>query len=208
MTVRSLIAACCTALTLFAAGCAETADDSTASPERAAVDNSAPAGESEAEPGSDPAGSTQDSPTDADSTSPSPAAEAPEALQFTATTVEGAEFDGRTLVGKPTLLWFWAPWCPTCLGQVPEVEGLASQYAGELNVVGVGGLDSGSAIEDFAEDTEGITHLVDEEGAVWQRFGITEQSSYVLLDADGNEVLSSGYGEEVDLSGQIAEAVS
>lgn len=37
--------------------------------------------------------------------------------EFTVATLDGATFDGRSLAGKPALLWFWAPWCPTCLGQ-------------------------------------------------------------------------------------------
>jgi len=128
----------------------------------------------------------------------------PELLQFEATTLDGAAFDGSSLVGKPTVLWFWAPWCTTCIGQIPQVEALAAQYAGEANVVGVGGLDSDSAIEDFAADLDGLTSLVDDEGAIWQRFEIIEQSSFVILDADGQEVARSGYGDGVDLSSEVA----
>ncbi len=128
----------------------------------------------------------------------------PALLQFEATTLDGAAFDGSSLVGKPTVLWFWAPWCTTCIGQIPQVEAVAAQYVGEANVVGVGGLDSDSAIEDFAADLDGLTSLVDDEGAIWQRFEIIEQSSFVILDADGQEVARSGYGDELDLSSEVA----
>jgi hypothetical protein len=30
---------------------------------------------------------------------------------FAGTTVEGKPFSGASLAGKPTVLWFWAPWC-------------------------------------------------------------------------------------------------
>ncbi len=39
------------------------------------------------------------------------------------------------------MLWFWAPWCPTCRAQIPTVSGLG-EYADQVNVVGVGGLDT------------------------------------------------------------------
>jgi len=172
-------------------------------------------------PGSEPADATSEasepSPVDATSEAASEEAEAPEAgnteeavvdvpelLEFEATTLDGSAFDGSSLVGKPTVLWFWAPWCTTCIGQIPQVEALAAQYAGEANVVGVGGLDSDSAIEDFAADLDGLTSLVDDEGAIWQRFEIIEQSSFVILDADGQEVARSGYGDDVDLSSEVA----
>jgi thiol-disulfide isomerase/thioredoxin len=137
-----------------------------------------------------------------------PAVEVPELLQFEATTLDGAAFDGSSLVGKPTVLWFWAPWCTTCIAQIPQVEALATEYAGDANVVGVGGLDSDSAIEDFAADLDGLTSLVDDEGAIWQRFEIIEQSSFVILDANGNEVARSGYGDELDLSSEVAGLVN
>ncbi len=109
----------------------------------------------------------------------------PDTLDFTATTVGGEELDGATLAGKPVLLWFWAPWCPTCRGQVPQVEGLAADYDGELAVVGVGSLDSAEAIADFAGDFEGVTHVFDTDGVLCNMFGVAEQSSFVLLAAEG-----------------------
>lgn len=130
--------------------------------------------------------------------------DAPELLQFEASALDGSAFDGTSLVGKPTVLWFWAPWCTTCIGQIPQVEALAGQYPDDINVVGVGGLDSESAIEDFAADLDGVTSLVDDDGAVWQRFEIVEQSSFVILDANGEEVARSGYGDELDVSSEVA----
>ncbi len=155
------------------------------------------------------------SPSDAaasDANSPSSAgkdvAKVPETLRFEATALDGSTFDGSSLAGKPTVFWFWAPWCAVCRAQIPDVEALAAQYGGDVNVVGVGGLDSESAIEDFASDLDGLTLLVDDEGTVWQRFGVTEQSSFVILDADGNEVTTSGYGEDIDLSAEVADLLS
>ena len=122
-----------------------------------------------------------------------------ESLDFTGTTVSGDAFEGASLAGRPTLLWFWAPWCPTCRGQIPQVEGIAAEHAGELNVIGVGSLDSAEAIADFASDVDEVVHLEDVDGELWKRFGVTEQSSFVLLDADGAVVFEAGYGGTDDL---------
>lgn len=166
-------------------------------------------GTSTSSPGADAADAPVASPQRSDSEkSSSDVAEepvdAPELLQFEASALDGSAFDGASLVGKPTVLWFWAPWCTTCIGQIPQVEALAAQYPDDVNVVGVGGLDSESAIEDFAADLDGVTSLVDDEGAVWQRFEIVEQSSFVILDANGEEVARSGYGDELDVSSEVA----
>src|SRR3712207_5182699 len=45
----------------------------------------------------------------------------PEQLNFSAKTVDGQEFSGASLAGKPALLWFWAPWCPKCQAEAPTI---------------------------------------------------------------------------------------
>ena len=56
-------------------------------------------------------------------------------LAFTATTLDGEPFDGMSLAGKPTVLWFWAPWCPVCLQQAPGVRAAIEQYGDKVNIV-------------------------------------------------------------------------
>lgn len=125
-------------------------------------------------------------------------------LDFTGERLDGTAYDGQQLAGKPTVLWFWAPWCPTCQAQVGQVEEIAEEYAGEVNVVGVGGLADPGDIKDFASKVDGPTHLIDEEGGTWRHFGVTAQSTYVVLDADG-VVVSEGYLDDDELSAQVAE---
>ena len=129
----------------------------------------------------------------------------PDTLDFSATTVGGDLFEGATLAGRPALLWFWAPWCPTCRSQVPQVESLAEEYAGDVAVIGVGSLDSAEAIAAFAADVDGVTHLDDVDGALYRKFGIAEQSSFVLLDADGEMAFETGYGGSDDLADEVAD---
>ncbi len=123
----------------------------------------------------------------------------PEALQFRAETLGGRAFEGADLAGQPAVLWFWAPWCPTCRAQAPGVNALAQAHAGEVSVVGVGGLDDTAAMQDFATGVDDVVTLIaDDEGAVWRRFRVTEQSSYVVLDARGDTV-ASGYLDDAEL---------
>ena len=127
-------------------------------------------------------------------------------LKFTGEDIDGAPYDGEQLADKPTVLWFWAPWCPTCRAQAGGVETLAEKYAGQVNVVGVGGLADAADIRDFARQVDGPTHLIDEEGEIWRHFNVTAQSTYVVLDADG-VVVSEGYLDDDALADQVAELV-
>lgn len=112
------------------------------------------------------------------------------ALDFTATTVAGKSFDAASLKGKPTVFWFWAPWCPTCRAQIPGVSSLAKKHGDAVNFVGVGSLDAADKIAGFTDLVPGnaITELTDPAGKVWKHFGVTAQSTYLVLDAHGHQV--------------------
>lgn len=118
----------------------------------------------------------------------------PDTLQFAGTTLDGKKFDAASLAGKPTVLWFWAPWCATCFGQAPAVAEDATEYAGRVNFLGVAGLGDAKDMVEFVDDGEvgNVPHLNDAAGAVWRKFGITEQSHFVMLDRAGT-VVQQGY---------------
>jgi thiol-disulfide isomerase/thioredoxin len=126
-------------------------------------------------------------------------------LDFTATTLEGRSFKGASLKGRPTVLWFWAPWCGICQDQAPGTAAVAKDYAGKVNVLGVAGLDKERPMRDFVSsyDLSGVTHLSDERGDVWKRFEVTRQSVFVLLDGEGEEVDRGTFNGEPDLRRRI-----
>ncbi|WP_162891181.1 redoxin family protein [Aeromicrobium sp. A1-2] len=127
-------------------------------------------------------------------------------FSFTGESLDGATYDGRQLAAKPTVLWFWAPWCPTCRAQAGSVASLAKQYAGQVNIVGVGGLADQDDIRAFARQVVGPIHLIDEDGEIWRHFGVTAQSTYLIVDAQGRTV-SSGFLDNVQLADLVAELV-
>ncbi|MFI7067954.1 redoxin domain-containing protein [Kribbella sp. NPDC050124] len=139
----------------------------------------------------------------------SASAAVPEKLRFSGTTLDGMAFNGATLAGKPAVLWFWAPWCPKCRAQAAETAKVAQDYKGRASVVGVAGLDDPEAMRGFVRDQRvgGFPHLSDEAGDVWERFAVTEQSTYVVLDAAGNKVFAGNLPAGNGLSDKIAELV-
>ncbi|WP_260860058.1 redoxin domain-containing protein [Streptomyces cupreus] len=139
MRPRTLLPATLTAALLTATGCGSGG-------------GSASVGDAGASP-SQASSPVQPSPTGDGSGSEAEDTSVPETLNFTATTVDGRPFDAKTLAGKPTVLWFWAPWCPTCKGQAAETAKVAADYQGKANVVGVAGLDKNAAMRDFVSDT-------------------------------------------------------
>jgi len=130
----------------------------------------------------------------------------PADYDFTSTTLGGEPFEGTALEGKPAVLWFWAPWCPTCRAQSANVSRLGKEYDGEVAVVGVGGLDGEDAIREMAEGIPHVTHLVDNEGEVWKRFRVSAQSTYTVIGADG-EIKAEGYLDDDELNALVEQLV-
>jgi len=109
------------------------------------------------------------------------------AALFGATTINGDPFDASILAGRPTVAWFWAPWCVICRGEAPDVAEIATRYAGKVNFVGVAGQAQAPEMRDFVSDTgtEGITHLDDSSGNIWASYGIYAQPAYAFITDDG-----------------------
>jgi thiol-disulfide isomerase/thioredoxin len=130
--------------------------------------------------------STAPAPTTSDS-STSESDRTPESLRFAGTTVDGTDFDAAELAGTPVIMWFWAPWCTVCRTEAKEIRKVAEEYEGRLTFLGVAGRGPLDDMKQFVDDTDiaTITHVADETGEVWNKFGITAQPSFVFVAADG-----------------------
>lgn len=130
---------------------------------------------------------------------------APTQLDFVAQTVGGQEFSGAALAGKPAVLWFWTPWCPTCQGEAPEVATLARANP-DVTFVGVSAQDEVAAMQAFVDkyDTGFFTNIADVDGAVWQRFGVTAQPAFAFIGRDGAVEVVRGPLPESELATQVA----
>jgi thiol-disulfide isomerase/thioredoxin len=128
----------------------------------------------------------------------------PAQLQFTAKTLEGEDFAGESLLGKPAVLWFWAPWCPTCQREAPMV-GRIAEANGDVAFVGVAALDQVPAMQEFVAKypVKSFSHLADTDGAVWAKFGVTSQPAYAFIDANGDIDVVKGSVPEAELTERV-----
>jgi thiol-disulfide isomerase/thioredoxin len=139
---------------------------------------------------------------------PAAAAAAAGVLSFTGKTLDGEPFDAATLAGKPALLWFWAPWCATCASQAGSVTSMQEEYGDRLGILGVAGMGDNKAMHEFVSDLEvgGIRNLDDQAGVLWRKFGVTEQSTYVLVDRAGR-VVTTSYLDDQQLTAAVKSLV-
>jgi thiol-disulfide isomerase/thioredoxin len=101
--------------------------------------------------------------------------------------LDGNKFSFTSLASKPTVLWFWTPWCAICVGEGPTINEAYAQYGDEINIVGVGAQGSKAEMEEFVKITESskITHINDFDSSVWAHFDIPLQPSLIFVGTNG-----------------------
>ncbi len=103
---------------------------------------------------------------------------------------------GKTVIdpNKPTIVKFWASWCPLCLATLKESNDWAKQYP-NMNVISVVSPNqlSEKNAQDFAKwyqvvakDYPNLPVLMDNDGKLIQQFGIQVYPSFAILDKQGN----------------------
>ena len=135
------------------------------------------------------------------------------APDFTLNTLDVKQISLEMLKGKPSILWFMATWCPSCIGQADAIKKITSEYGSKINVVvmdlwaaqNIGG-QSAQGLN--AETNSDLLSFIAKYGSPeWKgtfdtdkvsiKYGITEVDSTVVIDGNGNIVMKylgpSGY---------------
>jgi len=67
------------------------------------------------------------------------------------------------------------------------VAAVAAEYEGRVTFLGVPGRGQVEEMRDFVGDTGTgeLTHVVDDDGSLWQRFGVVAQPAFAFVGSDG-----------------------
>ena len=115
-----------------------------------------------------------------------PGVRADDRLKFTGTTLGGGSFNGSSLEGKPTVLWFWTPWCPFCNIEAPGVSEVSASNP-KVTFVGIAGRSDVGQMQGFVSKYGlNFTNLNDADGSLWARFGVPWQPAYLFVRPDGS----------------------
>jgi cytochrome c biogenesis protein CcmG, thiol:disulfide interchange protein DsbE len=101
----------------------------------------------------------------------------------------GSEGDPVGLSGqpqRPTVINIWASWCGPCLDEMPLLDQLAQQGAGQVDVLGIVTNDNRSAATSYAMEMGlSFPSVLDPKGQVVDAEGFPGVPASILLDADG-----------------------
>lgn len=109
-------------------------------------------------------------------------------MDWTAPAVGGGDdIVGADLLGKDVVLWFWAPWCAWCNAEAPRVSAAATQFEGQVEIVGLAGVSDEDGWNRFVDRHElhHINHVADEDGRIWVGFDVNYQPWWIFINDDG-----------------------
>ena len=99
----------------------------------------------------------------------------------------GGSVDLAGYVGQPLVVNFWASWCGPCVAEMPDLQRLSEELAGEVVLLGVNTRDIPSAAAELAAQTR-ITYdlAVDRDASYFNELRAFGMPTTLFVRADGS----------------------
>ena len=130
------------------------------------------------------------------------------APDFSVEMLDGSNVTLSAFQGKPTLLIFWATWCPPCREELAHLqEGVIDVYGKAINVLPVSRGEKRGVVEEYISKM-GYTFAVglDGEQKAYRKYASNYIPRCFVIDSKGT-VLYSGVGYDEGVAGEVKAAL-
>ena len=130
------------------------------------------------------------------------------APDFSVEMLDGSNVTLSALQGKPTLLIFWATWCPPCREELAHLqEGVIDVYGKAINVLPVSRGEKREVVEEYISKM-GYPFAVglDGEQEAYRKYASNYIPRCFVIDSKGT-VLYSGVGYDEGVAGEVKAAL-
>lgn len=105
---------------------------------------------------------------------------------FTAPDTGAKQWRLDDLRGKVVVLNFWASWCSPCVEEIPALDAMASDRAGQIVVLGVNYKEASWTVGKFAQAHPArFPLLLDKSGELFKRWTTGVMPTTILIGRDG-----------------------
>lgn len=131
------------------------------------------------------------------------------APDFTVEMLDGSSVTLSALQGKPTLLIFWATWCPPCRAELSHLqEGVIDLYGDKITVLPISRGEKRETVEEFLTKM-GYTFAVGLDGdqSIYRKYATNYIPRCWVIDSKG-EVVYAGVGYDEAIAAEVQEALN
>lgn len=129
------------------------------------------------------------------------------APDFEYTRADGSTVRLSDLRGKKVIINFWATWCLPCREEMPDLQQVYEDHAGEVVIIGVNRLEAVDVIAPFAEEVDVTFDLVaNPAGDIADRYGTVNLPTTYFIHSDGTVALRKiGVMDYAFITEQVAQ---
>lgn len=130
------------------------------------------------------------------------------APDFTVEMLDGSKVTLSALQGKPTLLIFWATWCPPCRLELSKLqEHIIDRYGDKINVLPISRGEERAKVEEYISKM-GYTFAVGLDGdqSIYSKYATNYIPRCFVIDAKG-KVLYSGVGYDEAIAKEVEQNI-
>ena len=130
------------------------------------------------------------------------------APDFTVEMLDGSKVTLSALQGKPTLLIFWATWCPPCRLELSKLqEHVIDRYGDKINVLPISRGEERAKVEEYISKM-GYTFAVGLDGdqSIYRKYATNYIPRCFVIDAKG-KVLYSGVGYDEAIAKEVEQNI-
>ena len=130
------------------------------------------------------------------------------APDFTVEMLDGSKLTLSALQGKPTLLIFWATWCPPCRLELSKLqEHIIDRYGDKINVLPISRGEERAKVEEYISKM-GYTFAVGLDGdqSIYRKYATNYIPRCFVIDAKG-KVLYSGVGYDEAIAKEVEQNI-
>ncbi len=108
-------------------------------------------------------------------------------------TLDGSRFAMADLSGKPTILYFWATWCPQCRVQRGVLNALSREWGDRVRIAALTVDDDIPSVQRYLKAHSSLSHELRASAELLWLFGVEGLPTLVVIDGNGRvQSVSSG----------------
>jgi peroxiredoxin len=116
--------------------------------------------------------------------------------------IDGRPFDLASLRGHPTVVYFWATWCPVCAAQASALDSILTDTAGITVAMRSG--DAAALRVYLGKEGHHWPTLADADGSIARAWGISGVPAVFVIDAKGRiRFVTRGYTTALGLRARL-----